>query len=167
MLKSFLINEMRAIFGTDERRISHALKVLAYSEDILSTQKADKDIVIASAILHDIGIPKAEEKHNSSAGSYQEIEGPPVARKILQKTNLNADAITHICSIIANHHSAKNINTPEFQIIWDADWLVNIPSEFPSATTSELEKLINRIFKTHEGKKIATTIFLTENPSTT
>ena len=42
-------------------------------------------MVISAAILHDIGIHKAEEKYKSSAGNYQEIEGPPIAKAIMEK----------------------------------------------------------------------------------
>jgi len=38
--------------------------------------------VIPASILHDVGIKAAEEKHGSSAGHFQELEGPEIARKI-------------------------------------------------------------------------------------
>ena len=57
--------------------------------------------------------------------------------------------------IIANHHSAKNIDTLEFRILWDSDWLVNIPEEFPSLSQEKMAKLINKVFKTDTGRKLA------------
>ncbi|MHC4309978.1 MAG: HD domain-containing protein [Planctomycetota bacterium] len=110
--------------------------------------------------MHDIGIHEAERKHGSSVGKYQEIEGPSIAREILSKYELDEAAIEHICKIIANHHSGKEIDTLEFKIIWDADGLVNIPEEFPEAGRGKLQNLIDKVFKTHRGRQIAIESFL-------
>ncbi|KKL54226.1 hypothetical protein LCGC14_2267540, partial [marine sediment metagenome] len=144
----------------DQRRIDHALAVLNYAEQIQAAEGGDPLVVKAAAILHDIGIHEAERKYNSSAGKYQEIEGPPIARKILAKYDLDETLIEHICKIIANHHSAKDIDTLEFRITWDADWLVNMPGEFPVADKEKLQKLIDKTFKTNKGRQIAVGLFL-------
>ena len=161
-MKNELIQEMKDVFGKDQRRIDHALAVLNFAEQILPEQGGDPLIVKAAAILHDIGIHEAERKYSSSAGKYQEIEGPPVAREILAKYELDEAVIEHVCKIIANHHSAKEIDTSEFRIIWDADWLVNIPTEFPNVKKEKLKKLIDKVFKTHRGRQIAIELFLKE-----
>ena len=112
-------------------------------------------MVKAAAILHDIGICEAENKHGSSAPKYQEIEGPPIAKKILKKYDIDDNTIEHICKIIANHHTGKGIDTPEFKIVWDADQLVNIPEDYTSITNIELKHLIEKLFKTNTGSRIA------------
>jgi len=167
-IRDRLIDEMKGIFGQDEKRIEHALAVLGYAEQIQATEGGDPLVVKAAAILHDIGIPEAERKYNSSAGKYQEIEGPPIAEELLRKHDISGEAVEHICRIIANHHSARAIDTMEFRIVWDADWLVNIPADFPNASEQTLQKIVNRVFKTHEGHKIAKELFLKNlNPKTT
>ena len=158
-MRDKLIEEMKNIFGSDQKRIDHALAVLNYAEQILSTEGGDPLVVKAAAILHDIGIHEAERKYSSSAGKYQEIEGPPIAREILGKYDLDETLIEHICKIIANHHSTKDIDTLEFRIIWDADWLVNIPEDFPDKGKDVLQKLIDKVFKTHRGHQIAVEFF--------
>ena len=155
-----LIEDMKKIFGNDRKRIDHAISVLNYAEQIHSVEGGDPLIVRAAAILHDIGIVAAERKYDSAAGKYQEIEGPVIAGEILVKYNLDESTVEHICKIIANHHSAKDIDTLEFRIIWDADWLVNIPVEFPEADKEKLQKLIDKIFKTNKGRQIAVELFL-------
>ncbi len=160
VMRDKLIDEMKKVFAGDEKRIDHALAVLNYAEQIHAAEGGDPLIVRAAAILHDIGIHEAECKYHSSAGKYQEIEGPPIAREILSKYDLDETIIEHTCKIIANHHSAKDIDTLEFRIIWDADWLVNIPVEFPEADKEKLQKLIDKIFKTNKGRQIAVELFL-------
>jgi hypothetical protein len=151
---------MKRVFGRDERRIEHALAVLGYAERIQAVEGGDPFVIKAAAILHDIGILEAERKYGSSAGKYQETEGPPIAEEILKKLDIPAKIIDHICRIIANHHSAKDIDTTEFRIIWDADWLVNIPADFPDASEEKLQKIANKVFRTRQGQKIAKELFL-------
>ena len=160
VMRNKLIDRMKDVFGDDQKRIEHALAVLDYAEQIQNVEGGDPLIVRAAAILHDIGIHEAERKYGSAAGNYQEIEGPPIAEEILKRYDVTAEAIEHICRIIANHHSAKDIDTTEFRIVWDADWLVNIPADFPSASKEKLQEIVEKTFKTNEGRKIATELFL-------
>ncbi|MRR35142.1 HD domain-containing protein, partial [bacterium] len=120
---------MKEYFGADQRRIDHALRVTGFAGEILAQEPGVREVVIAAALLHDIGIREAERKHGSSAGDLQELEGPPVAREILSSLGYDEAIIGEVCSIIASHHSPGEVETDNFRIIWDADWLVNIPDE--------------------------------------
>lgn len=160
VVRDKLIEEIENVFGDDRKRIEHALAVLNYADRIQAVEGGDPLVVRAAALLHDIGIHQAERKHGSAAGKYQEIEGPPIAREILSKCDIEPEAVEHVCRIIANHHSAKDIDTMEFRIIWDADWLVNIPADFPDAGPEKLKDIIEKTFKTHEGLKTAERLFL-------
>jgi HD superfamily phosphodiesterase len=152
-----LIAEMKATFGTDSRRIEHALKVLQHADAILAREGGDPVVVKAAALLHDVGIPEAERKHGSAAGRFQELEGPPVAREIMQRLEMDEETIEQVCRIVGSHHSAKDVDTPEFRIIWDADNLVNIPEEHPQADRGTLARLIERRLRTQAGRKLAET----------
>jgi len=165
-MRDELISEMKKVFAADDKRINHALAVLGYAEKIQAAEHGDSFVVEAAAILHDIGIGKAERKYGSSAGKYQEIEGPPIAKEILRRLEIASDPVEHICRIIANHHSARNIDTAEFRIIWDADWLVNLQAGFPDLSNAEKAKMAEIIFKTSKGREIALGLF-SENKSDT
>lgn len=134
-LKDKLVVELKDFFGEDLRRINHALKVLAFCEEIMKGEKTEdncKDIVVASAVLHDIGIKEGERLFNSSAPKYQEEFGPPIAREILTKLGMNPLSIQKVCDIIAHHHHParylRNFSDEDplpFKILIDADLLVN------------------------------------------
>lgn len=158
--KQILIAEMKNVFGDDTRRINHALDVLSNAEKIHASEGGDGLIVVAAAVLHDIGIHEAERKYNSSAGNYQEIEGPPIAEAILTKLDFDAERMDHIIKIVASHHSAKLIDTTEFRIIWDADWIVNMRDEYVSKSRDEISGLIGKVFKTDAGKRLARNVLL-------
>jgi HD superfamily phosphodiesterase len=159
-MKEQLIQKMKDVFGQDTKRIDHALAVLKYAEQIHVVEGGDPAVIIAAAILHDIGIHQAERIYGSAAGKYQELEGPPVAKPILEDSGFPTEKIDHICKIIANHHSAKNIDTIEFRVIWDADWLVNFPEEFANTSEEKRRQMVNRIFKTLRGRQIAEKLFI-------
>ena len=160
VIREKLTDEMKKVFGEDQKRIEHALTVLNYAEQIQAAEGGDPLVVKAAAILHDISIIQAERKHGSTAAKYQEIEGPIIAREILAKFNLDKADVEHICRIIANHHSAKNIDTIEFRIVWDADWLVNLPMNFTDTSKEKLKEIIDKTFKTCKGRQMAVESFV-------
>ena len=53
-------------------------------------------ILETAAYVHDIGIKISEEKYNSSAGKYQEIEGPPIAEEMLTKLGYDKHVIERV-----------------------------------------------------------------------
>ena len=159
-LRERVIEAMRRHFGSDGRRIDHTLKVLGYAEAMLAVEPGSRDVVTAAAVLHDIGIPAAERKYGSAAAPYQEAEAPPIAREILRRLDVADEAIEHICLIIGNHHSGRNIDTPEFRIVWDADWLVNGADQLPELPAERRARRIDELFRTAEGKRLATELFL-------
>ena len=103
-----LIEKMKEVFGKDQKRITHALTVLQRAQEILRKEQADPRVVLASAILHDIGIKAAEEKHGSAAGKYQEIEGPPIAKEIMKEVGLDIDTVIHAEKIIDRKSTRLN-----------------------------------------------------------
>jgi HD superfamily phosphodiesterase len=159
-LKDQLLAAMEKTFGEDRRRINHARAVLIWAERILKEEPADAATVTAAAILHDIGIQEAERKHGSSSARFQELEGPPIARPILDRLGFDPTRVDHVCRIVGAHHSAQGIDSLEFRIVWDADWLVNIPDEHGDPDSDGLRKLIARVFRTTTGKRLAEEAFL-------
>jgi HD superfamily phosphodiesterase len=155
-----LIKEMKGIFGDDMKRVTHALNVTKHAKLLLKEERGNVDVVIPAAILHDTGIPEAEKKYGSSAGPYQEQEGPPVARGIMEKLGIAEGTINEVCNIIGNHHSPGKVDTLNFKILYDADWLVNLSDEYDCQDKEKLSRIISRVFLTDSGKKMARNIYL-------
>jgi len=160
LLAEQLLAAMEDVFGSDRQRIDHTRRVLGYAEDILDAQPGPSpEVVVAAAILHDIGIHAAKARHGSSAGPYQEIEGPPIAREIMEVLSIDAGTVEHVCRIIANHHSAADCDTPEFRVIWDADNIVNMAKIADKADRARAIKHIAMVFKTSAGKRLAEQVY--------
>jgi len=150
-----LIGAVKAEFGDDQRRITHALRVLEAAQEILCHEEGNPRIIVAAALLHDIGIQEAERRHGSAAPKYQELEGPPIARRILEALDFAELDIQAVCRIVGSHHSARDAEGPEFDVVWDADGLVNLRDEAGGRSGDELRALIDRIFRTATGRAMA------------
>lgn len=147
-----VMQEMILYFGKDARRINHALKVYALTKTIGELEGLSPEKLLTleiAAILHDIGIKESERKYGSSAGHHQEIEGPPVARQILQGLGLNNLDADRICYLIGNHHSYNKIDDLDFQILVEADFLVNIFED--SMDANQVNPIKLKYFKTKTG----------------
>ncbi|MFN2340809.1 MAG: HD domain-containing protein [Halanaerobium sp.] len=164
MLKSKLIKEMKKYFAEDKKRINHALKVTKFAEELIDIfrkkypdKNINEEVIIYSAVLHDVGIKNAELKYESSAGHYQEIEGPPVARKIMESLNIDFELIDEIAEIIAHHHTPGKVGSNNFKLLYDADWLVNLPDvyDMQSKNRNKKEKLIEKVFLSDIGRELA------------
>lgn len=113
----------------DVRRIGHFMKVYGYASVIGRMEKLDsrtQQTLEIVALLHDIGIRISEEKYHSSAGLYQELEDPPEAEKLLAEFSLDREMVNRICWLIRHHHTYTDIQRMDYQILVDADFLVNL-----------------------------------------
>ena len=158
--KQKLLGKMEECFGDDRKRIEHSKKVLGFAERLLEKEGGDWHIVVPASILHDIGIKEAERKYDSSAPCYQEKEGPPVAREMLLDAGFKREDTEEICQIIAHHHSPGKINTRNFKLVYDADWLVNLEEEGNLEEKIPLKELIERVFLTNSGKELARKLYV-------
>lgn len=114
-------------FENDFRRITHALEVLKHSEKILEEIKnGDGEVLVAAALLHDIGIKKSEELLGYNNGKTQEEYGPPIARELLDAIGFAPQKTQMVCDIIGNHHSRSRFDYVELKVLKEADRIVNL-----------------------------------------
>ena len=125
--KAMIARLLIEYFENDNRRIEHAFAVLKESE-LLQAQSDtvyDDEIVIAAALLHDIGIKISEEKLGYNNGKTQEEYGPPVAEELLRSIDFPTAKIKIVKEIISNHHSPSKYDYPELELLKQADRIVN------------------------------------------
>lgn len=162
-IRQKLIEELEGYLGNDKKRIKHAKSVMHFAGELLKKEAGDWHIVIPASILHDIGIKEAERKYGSSAGNYQEREGPAIARKFLLEVGFKMEDIDEICEIIAHHHTLGKINTQNFRLLYDADWLVNLKDEVATEDKTKLSEVIDKVFLTKAGKELAEKIYFNQH----
>lgn len=154
------LSSMIEYFGQDARRVNHALKVYGFAKTIGAGEAAserDTLVIGLAAVLHDIGIKEAERKYNSSAGKYQEIEGPHIAKGILDSAGVEKDITDRVCHLIGNHHSYNKIDGLDFQILVEADFLVNIFED--SMDTVAVKSIKEKYIRTASGRKLMESLY--------
>ena len=155
-----LFLEMIAYYSGDPKRIQHFTKVHSYAKLIGEREQLSPEelyILEAAAYTHDIGIKPAEEKYGSSEGKLQEQEGPAVARGMLMRLGFAENVIERVCYLIGHHHTYDAIDGIDYQILVEADFLVNLAEEHSSRET--IESVKNKIFKTKTGIWLINKIF--------
>ena len=156
-----LIQKMLVYYSGDPARIQHFTKVYTYASMIGHAEHLSDElqhILETAAILHDIGIKIAEEKYHSSAGPLQKKEGPAAARQMLTECGTYSDTvIDRVCYLIGHHHTYSNIDGLDYQILVEADFLVNLYEDH--ADRQAIQTAIDRIFKTKAGTEMAHVMF--------
>lgn len=146
----------------DVKRIQHLIKVhdLCLTIGLMENMPADELWTLeAAAMLHDIGIHAGEAKHGGKCtGKHQEEEGPAVAQEILDSvggfTNQQTERIKYL---IAHHHTYSDIQGLDYQILVEADFLVNLYED--GEPLSAVEKVQERIFKTASGLAVLKSMY--------
>lgn len=152
--------DMIAYYDGDPKRIQHFTKVHSYARLIGIGEELDDAslfILEAAAYTHDIGIRVAEEKYGKCDGKLQEQEGPIIAQKMLSQLGFENYIVERICFLIGHHHTYDNIDGLDYQILVEADFLVNLYED--DAGNRAIDKAYKRIFKTETGKKIFRLMF--------
>lgn len=155
-----LINKMIEYYKGDIKRINHFIKVYGYAKAIGENEISDKrtlEILEVAAVVHDIGIKISEEKYGSSSGEYQQKEGPAIAEKMLGELEYDKEFIERVCWLIAHHHTYNDIIGIDYQILVEADFLVNIFED--RMNDKQQESIKQKIFKTKTGKQYFENMF--------
>lgn len=155
-----LKQEMIKYYEGDPKRIQHFIKVYFFCEMIGESEHLSEQemfILRSAALTHDIGIKRAEELFGSTNGKFQEALGPSIAREMLTKIGYDTYTIERICFLIAHHHTYDNIKNKDYQILVEADFLVNLYED--DASLSAVNSAREKIFKTEMGKHILDTMF--------
>jgi HD superfamily phosphohydrolase YqeK len=162
LLKDRVAIEMKRYFKNDFKRIGHATRVARYAEQIAKKEKGMLAVILSAAYLHDIGIHEAEKKHGSTAAKFQEAEGPPIARSILEKLGAKEELINEVCDIIGHHHHPRSDDSINFKVVYDSDLLENIDEKQKKAPRSKekIESLIEKSFLTDSGREAAREVLL-------
>ena len=146
----------------DVKRIQHLIKVhdLCLTIGLMENMPAEELWTLeAAAMLHDIGIHAGEAKHGGKCtGKHQEEEGPAVAQEILDSvggfTNQQTERIKYL---IAHHHTYSDIQGLDYQILVEADFLVNLYED--GEPLSAVEMVQERIFKTASGLAVLKSMY--------
>ena len=162
---SGLIIKMTEFFSGDPKRIQHFIKVHTFARVIGRAEGLDIRTMYCldvASVVHDIGIKPAEESYGKGhcGGKLQEQLGPEPARKMLTELDFDEDIIDRVCFLIAHHHTYEGAQGLDWQILLEADFLVNLYEEGETAQAAEQVK--QKIFRTAAGIRFLEELFLAD-----
>ncbi len=155
-----VLNAMIEYYAGDVRRVNHFLKVYGFAKAIGKAEGLEKEtqkILEVAALTHDIGIKNSEIKYQSTEGTYQQLEGPPEARKLLERLGFHEPLIARVCWLIAHHHIYDAITEIDYQILVEADFLVNAFEAQLSGPA--IQSVRDKLFRTGTGIQLLNTLY--------
>lgn len=150
-----LHTEMIRLYAGDPKRIQHFCKVHSYAKLIAELENIAPEtqfILETAALTHDIGIHICEEKYGACGGKLQEKEGPALAAKLLADLGFAEAVSERVQYLIAHHHTYTNVDGIDYQILIEADFLVNLHED--GASKEAVKQAYEHIFVTEAGRRI-------------
>ena len=164
MVEKILL-QMIEYYRGDPWRVNHLLKVYGFAKAIGAGEGLDahtQEVLEIAALTHDIGIRNSEAKYGSASGAYQQTEGPPEAEKLLCGLGADAKTIARVCWLIAHHHTYTDVQGQDYQILVEADFLVNAYEDALGADA--IRTFARKVCKTHTGRELLSALYGISEP---
>lgn len=139
----------------EPHRIHHFIKVHGFARQIALREGLDDQMLFTlevAALTHDIGIKPAMAQYGRADGALQERLGPPEAESMLSALGLPVPVIRRVSFLIAHHHTTQNVAGKDWQILLEADFLVNMIEEH--CTQESIDNYRKNVFRTAEGLRL-------------
>ena len=149
------IEKMIDFYQGNLRDIEHFLKVWAYAKTIGEQESVDENtqgILELAAVVHDISCPFCREKYGNTNGKNQELESEPLVKEFFEGMPVSEQKVERIIWLVTHHHTYTNIDGIDYQILIEADFLVNASESNFSKVSIENAK--SSIFKRRIIKSI-------------
>lgn len=140
--------------------IDHFIKVWTYAKTIGELEHLDNEnqfILEVSAIVHDIACPSIRKVHGKALPKLQEEQGPAMARDLLLEFNLTDWQLSRVMYLVGHHHTFTNIDGIDYQILVEADYIVNATES--GYSLENIKNTRDTIFKTNSGKELLDSVF--------
>lgn len=155
-----IFSAMFNYYSGDVKRIQHFIKVHTFAKLIGENERLNsstQNILEIASLVHDIGIKNSELKYHSTAGKYQEKEGGSEAEKLLSSLGYPENVIERVRFLVEHHHTYSNIDGLDWQILLEADFIVNACEDNLSEQT--IKKAKEKFFRTESGIELLCTVF--------
>ena len=155
-----LMEQMIVFFNGNLHDITHFMTVWTYARTIGELEGLDANtqyLLEAAAIVHDIACPFCREKYGRADGKMQEKEGPAIVRTFLADSGMTETQVERIAYLVGHHHTLTAIEGIDYQILIEADYLVNASEK--TYSPANVLNFVDTIMKTGTGKKLAKALF--------
>lgn len=155
MTVSQVAEKMIAASGGNLHDIGHFMKVYALARTIGTLEGLERDtqdLLEIAAIVHDIACPLCREKYGDTNGAHQEAESPALVRAFLADCGLPQAVVDRVAYLAGHHHSPQGVDGPDYQILLEADFLVNAAENH--LPEENIQTAGERLFRTESGTRL-------------
>ena len=163
MLVASATQKMIEFYQGNLHDIDHFLKVWAMAKTIGELEGLDRhtqEVLELAAVVHDIACPLCREKYDNTSGKNQERESPPLVQAFLEELPVSLADAERISWLVAHHHTYTNVDGLDYQILLEADYLVNAGES--SYSRPAIEKTREWVFRTAAGLRLLDSMYLGE-----
>ena len=161
MITTAAVEKMIDFYQGNLSDIEHFLKVWAYARTIGTQEGLDKDTqetLELATVVHDIACPYCREKYGNTNGKNQERESAPLVKEFFARMDVPETKVERIVWLVTHHHTYTDVDGIDYQILLEADFLVNASESHYSKESIETAR--DRIFQTATGLRLLESIFL-------
>ena len=152
---SQIMEKMIAFSNGNLHDMNHFMCVWTYAKTIGELEGLDRktqETLEIAAITHDIACPLCREKYGNANGKYQEIEGAPLVTEFLSDTGMTTEQISRVAHLVGHHHTLTDIKGMDYQILIEADYIVNASEN--GYSKENVENFVEKIVKTQSGREL-------------
>ena len=157
---SGIIQKMIDFYDGNLHDIDHFLKVWSYAKLIGKQEGIDSEtqrVLEVAAVVHDIACPLCRRKYGQADGRHQELEGGALAIEFLQGSSLSETEIARVAYLVAHHHTVDAIDGIDYQILIEADYIVNAGES--AYSTANIIRFDREYVKTETAHALLRSIF--------
>ena len=157
---SQIMEKMIAFSDGNIHDIDHLIRVWTYAKTRGELEGLDAQtqlVLEVAAITHDIACPLCREKYGNTNGKLQEQEGELMVKDILADSGMSEDQIKRVAFLVGHHHTFTDIDSIDYQILVEADYIANATEN--GYSHQNVENFIQKIMKTETGKRILMSVF--------
>lgn len=155
-----VIKKMIDFSQGNQHDISHFMKVYVYAKTIGESEGLDKETqetLEIAAIVHDIACPLCWEKYGCANGKDQEREGMPLTKEFLKNMDVSEKMAERVTYLVGHHHTLDKIEGLDYQILIEADYLVNAGEG--NLSPENISHTLRTIFKTDTGMALLKSVY--------
>ena len=154
------IEKMTDFYKGNIHDIYHFLKVWAFAKNIGEAEGLDpktQETLEMAAVVHDIACPLCREKYGNTSGKHQEEESAPLVAEFFKDVPAGELDVERITWLVTHHHTYTNVEGMDYQILLEADFLVNAYEDQLDADA--IRPFRDKVFRTGSGISLLNTHF--------
>lgn len=161
MMVAAAVERMTDFYKENIHDIYHFLKVWAFARNIGEAEGLDpktQETLEMAAVVHDIACPLCREKYGNASGKHQEEESAPLVEEFFKDVPAGELDIERIAWLVTHHHTYTNVEGMDYQILLEADFLVNAGES--GYSKDAIENFGRNVFRTETGMRLLKSMYL-------